>query len=142
MRQYTRHPADVPIHISIDPNGQGVSLSLNIDGDIVDVSQGGIACEVATAIDVGSQVYVDISSVLPKYHGIGNVVWCKPKNNLFEVGVCFVDQEEAFRSRMVQQVCQIEMYKKMIYEREGRLLDGDEAAQEWVEKYAADFPQN
>ena len=140
MRQYIRHPADVPIQISIDPNGNGAPAAMGFHGDIVDVSQGGIACEVTQAIQVGALVNVDIDSVSPQYHGKGKVVWCKPKPGCFEVGVCFVDQEEAFRSRMVQQICQIEMYKNMIYEREGRLLDGEEAAQEWINKYAAEFP--
>jgi hypothetical protein len=42
---------------------------------------------------------------------------------------------------MVQQVCQIEHYKNIVYEREGRILDGNEAAAEWIQKHAADFAQ-
>lgn len=140
MRQYIRHPADVPIHISLEPNGHAFE-ALNIRGGMVDISQGGIACEVKAPIKVGCLVNVDIDSVSPKYHGLGKVVWCVEKMGSYEVGVCFLDQEEAFRSRMVQQICQIEVYKNMIYEREGRLLDGDEAATEWIQKHAVEFPR-
>lgn len=149
MRKYIRHPVDVPIQISLDfngskadgnaVNGSATLSAADVSCDMVDVSLGGIACDVKNCLAVGCKVRVDINTVSPEYHGLGQVVWCKPKNDSYEVGVCFLNQEEAFRSRMVQQVCQIEMYKNMVYEREGRVLDGEEAAAEWIQKYAADF---
>jgi hypothetical protein len=41
---------------------------------------------------------------------------------------------------MAEQICRIEEYKKEIREKEGRLLDGTDAALEWIRKYAKDFP--
>lgn len=108
---------------------------------LVDVSQGGISCEVCDQIAVGAAVQIDISSVSPAYHGVGEVVWCRPVADHFEVGVRFGDANEAYRSRMVQQICQIEHYKNIVYERDGRMLDGNEAAAEWIERHAADFPR-
>ena len=140
MRQYIRHPADIPINIFISPNTHQQEAAQAMPGEIVDISQGGISCEVSDVIEVGSQVNIEINSVSPKYYGKGKIVWCKPQPNGYEVGVSFIDQEEAFRSRMVQQICQIEMYKNMIFEKEGRLLGGNEAAQEWIQKYASEFP--
>ncbi|WP_169335574.1 PilZ domain-containing protein [Dasania marina] len=139
MRKYMRHPADVPIQISVDFDVSGMPTTACVSGEMVDVSQGGIACDIGHYLAVGCQVCVDITTVSPQYHGLGKVVWCKPQSSGYEVGVCFLNQQESFRSRMVQQVCQIDVYKNMIYEREGRLLDGNEAAAEWIQKYAADF---
>jgi hypothetical protein len=36
-------------------------------------------------------------------------------------------------------VCHIENYKKEIYQTEGRVLSPEEAAMEWINKYAAQF---
>jgi len=41
---------------------------------------------------------------------------------------------------MVEQVCSIESYQKKIYETEGRRLTTEQAAMEWIAKYAAQFP--
>ena len=40
---------------------------------------------------------------------------------------------------MVEQICHVEHYRRQVRQIEGRQLDGEEAAQEWVSKYAADF---
>jgi hypothetical protein len=41
---------------------------------------------------------------------------------------------------MVEQVCHIENYKKEIYRAEGRLLSSEQAAMEWIIRYASRFP--
>ena len=40
---------------------------------------------------------------------------------------------------MVEQVCQIEHYRQAVLRQEGRALDGEAAAPEWIARYAADF---
>ena len=57
-----------------------------------------------------------------------------------DLGVEFLDRRDAFRARMVEQVCHIENYRKTVYHTEGRVLAGKEAALEWIGKYAAHFP--
>jgi hypothetical protein len=51
----------------------------------------------------------------------------------------FIESKDAFRIRMVEQICHIEHYKNEIREKEGRLLNGREAALEWINKYAGSF---
>jgi hypothetical protein len=41
---------------------------------------------------------------------------------------------------MVEQLCQIEDYKAKVLAGEGRLLDGEQAAREWIRKFARRFP--
>jgi hypothetical protein len=41
---------------------------------------------------------------------------------------------------MVEQVCSIERYRRLMESEEGRVLTRDEAAQEWIAKYAGRFP--
>lgn len=143
MRRFLRHPTDIPIEVHTLASKGNIHDGKNHTEccSMTSISQGGFSCEVENYLTVGSIVEIDILSITPKYHGKGEVVWCKAKDRHFEVGVCFTDVREAFKSRMVQQVCQIEHYKNIVYEREGRILDGNEAAAEWIQKHAADFAQ-
>jgi hypothetical protein len=74
------------------------------------------------------------------------VCWCKPisvtteHKTRYNVGVSFSDRDTAFSARMVEQVCYIEEYKKRVQNEEGRELSSDQAAAEWIEKYAEQFP--
>jgi hypothetical protein len=43
--------------------------------------------------------------------------------------------------RMVEQVCHIEQYKKELFEDEGRALTGEQAAMEWIKRFAEGFPR-
>lgn len=131
MRQFARHPTDIPIDVTVSSRISGCSMT--------DVSQSGLSCKVSNPVNVGSTVNVDIPSVYPPYHSNAEVMWCSHCGDHYEVGLQFLDQDDAFKARMVQQVCQIEDYKNIIFEREGRLLDSNEAAVEWIQKYAADF---
>ena len=138
MRRFVRHPTDIPIRVTALASfeeGESVGCMMT------DVGQGGLACEVTDPMPVGALVEVHIPSVWPEYTGRGEVVWCQSRGNHHEIGIAFTDLSEAYRSRMVQQVCQIEHYKNIVFEREGRILDGNQAAEEWIEKYAEDFPR-
>jgi len=138
MRRFVRHPIDIPIGVTVS-SIQSVPES---SCAMISLSEGGLSCEVGDLIEIGCKVNIYIPSVSPPYHGVGEVVWCRPKGDHFEVGVNFTDAEEAFRSRMVQQACQIEHYKKLVFEKEGRVLNGEQAAQEWIEKYAGEYAKN
>jgi len=135
MRRFVRHPSDIPISVSVSAQSSEYCTAA-----MTDVSQGGMACKVNHDIAIGSLVDVDITSVSPEYHGKGKVIWCKKSQPLYEVGIHFVNTQEAYKSRMVQQVCQIEHYKKSVYKQEGRLLNSEQAATEWIAKYAESFP--
>ena len=136
MRRFVRHPSDIPINIA-----PADAVTQLFDSSLDNISQGGLACRLSAPVDVGRQVNISINSVTPPYNGRGEVVWCKAERDAYEVGISFLDAEESFRARMVQQVCQIEHYKNAVFQREGRLLDGEQAANEWIAKYAEEFDE-
>ncbi|WP_313952899.1 hypothetical protein [Accumulibacter sp.] len=51
-----------------------------------------------------------------------------------------METDRAFATRMVEQVQHIERYRQEVLRVEGRVLDGDSAAWEWISRYAALFP--
>lgn len=50
-----------------------------------------------------------------------------------------VAAQDTFRHRMEQQCNQIRQYRQSVLRESGRLLSPDEAALEWIERYAASF---
>jgi len=58
----------------------------------------------------------------------------------FHIQVGFESYDEAFRLRMIEQVCHIETYREELYRQQGRRLCYENAAQEWIERYANAFP--
>lgn len=133
-RAFIRHPADVPIEISTERK------ITHGDRPLHNVSLGGLAFESAMCLDEGEVVRIRIPSVDPPFETLGRVSWCRAQGGGFEVGVQFLEEEDAFRARMVEQVCHIEDYRNRVREEEGRTLTGQEAASEWIRRYAAEFP--
>lgn len=107
---------------------------------LLDVSAGGLCCLSHTAYLVGARVTVRIPVGEPAFQAEGIVAWCRPDGPRHRVGICFNDQSLAFSARMVEQVCHIERYRKVQSEL-GRALSEEDAAMEWISKYAKLFPR-
>jgi len=135
MRQFIRHPSDVPIEIQCAPDGGYVRRSTK------NVSFGGLAFFSDAALEPETIIALRIPYLRPAFEvAAARVAWCKNEGSQYTVGVQFLDSEEAFRVRMVEQVCHIESYRKDVAQREGRQLTAEEAAMEWIRRYASSFP--
>lgn len=135
-REFLRHTVDVPLEVE----RIGESESLTEQG--VNVSHGGLAFLSTGCPEVGDILRIRIPTVKPPFEGRARVAWCRPESGKFLVGVQFLDSGVAYQSRMVQQVCSIEKYRKDVEEREGRVLTAQDAAAEWIERYAGRFPDS
>ena len=69
------------------------------------------------------------------------VVWSRKHDTHYDVGVEFNNSESKFQVRMLEQICYMEEYKKEILDKDGRVLTSEEAAIEWITKFAAKFPK-
>lgn len=135
MRQFIRHPSDIPIEYALD------DVVMNTREYLKNISHGGLCFHSIINIPLGSIIHVKIPVRKPVLEVDGVVVWSHKKDGYYEVGVSFDNASAEFRVRMVEQVCYIEHYKKDVLEREGRILSGEEAAAEWIEKNAKGFPR-
>ncbi len=147
-REYIRHPASIPIVVKPHTPSQkapkptaaeesAVNLALN------NVSQGGLAFDSPTNLQHGTIVDIEINIVEPTFEVQGIVQWCKAKafkQGCYEVGVEFVDHEDLFRVRMIEQVCHIEQYRIEREKETGHPISGQKAALEWIAEHAAEFP--
>ena len=136
-REFIRHPTDIPAYLVLDEEKR------QVDANLLNLSFGGVALVSEFEMEKGQVVHINIATVRPVYHGCGVVVWCqKIPGDLFEIGVCFDEKDEAFQSRMVEQVCQIQHYKNNREKELGREIDIEQAAAEWIKTCAAEFNQS
>ncbi len=135
-REFLRHTVHVPLEIAlVDAPASTIEQGVN-------VSFGGLAFLSSACPVVGDILQLRIPTVEPPFEAQARVAWCRPEGEKFLVGVQFLDSTAAFQSRMVQQVCSIENYQKEVQQREGRALTTQEAATEWISKYAGRFPDS
>jgi len=138
IRKFIRHPVDVPIQVTADWVDDENDETL--DQTITNVSLGGLAFVSPRPLQVLDRVQVCIPFLEQDNTLIGNVVWCERTGSGYEIGIEFEKSRDVFRLRMIEQICHIEHYRKEILLQEGRRLSTQEAAREWIAKYASDFP--
>lgn len=134
MRKYIRHPSDIPIEFDLTDGTHEQRETLN------NVSVGGLSFQSHTSLPMDALVNIRVPFVNPVFEAHAKVVWCRNSGSIFDIGVVLVDHEDLFRTRMVEQICHIEHYKREVFKTEGRRLSGEEAALEWINKYAHLFP--
>ncbi len=136
MREFIRHPTSVPFQLD-ELDGE-VKYGINT---LNNVSFGGVACLCSQPIEKGKMVKMRIECVNPSFEITGKAVWCRLKNDLYEIGIEFiVSKDQVFHLRMIEQICHIEHYRNEVLKNESRAIDSEEAAREWIERYADDFP--
>jgi len=134
-RQFLRHPSDIPIEITeIDTPSEVKRTKLQ------DVSLAGLSFICKESPNIGSLIHFRIPVVDPIFEVNGRVVWFKKIKEGYHVGVEFLSINDAFRGRMVEQVCYIEEYRKKMSDERGEEVSSEEAAVDWIKKYAAEFP--
>jgi len=134
MRKYIRHPATIPIEYEIsgkEKDKKDISKNISI---------GGICFQSKACIDNGVSLSISIPIITPTFNIQGNVVWCLQHEDHADIGVEFIDPDDGVRTRIVEQICYIKQYQKEIYEKEKRTLTDEQAAKEWIEKFAKNFP--
>ncbi len=135
MRNFIRHPSDIPIEVRYAGRVLPAERQLN------NIGLGGLSLRSDMYLERDSIIDIEIPVVKPVFRTRGKVIWCQQADDHYDVGVEFAEEKDSFRARLVEQVCYIEHYKKEVLEKEGRILNGREAAQEWVRKYAENFPK-
>src|SRR5574337_1299928 len=94
MRQFIRHPVSIPIEVRAGERaGGGLHHTLNL-------SLGGLEIDSDSEIEPGTIVEVCIPFVEPAFETCGRVAWCRCRGTIFELGVQFLDADDAYRTRI------------------------------------------
>jgi hypothetical protein len=132
MRHFIRHPFDVTIRYTV---GDAVSAQ-----ELRNISEGGLCFQSREPIAAGSRIHIEIPIEGDPFAADGIVMWCR-KQDGYEIGVRFDEATQDFSLRMVEQICHIKHYQKEVLMKEGRRLSNEQAAVEWIHKYARVFPR-
>ena len=135
MRTYIRHPADIPVQVEIK------SQPAQAQRRVSNVSYGGLAFLADGCMDRGTQIRIRIEVVDPAFEAEGIVTYCRQKGRHYMIGVEFIHRDDLYIARMVEQICHIQHYKQRVAIHEGRRLSAQEAAVEWISKFAGNFPR-
>ena len=138
IRKFIRHPSDVPIQVSLDRATE--ASELHPCKQLSNVSLGGLAFLSHADLPVGERVCVDFPLLEIPHRFSGEVVWSRKRSDGYEIGICFSDPDELYSLRMVEQACHIEHYRKEVEAVEGRQISTEQAASEWIQRYASKFP--
>ncbi|MCX4188246.1 PilZ domain-containing protein [Methylophaga sp. OBS4] len=131
LRQFIRHPSSIPIKFKLRGRERTEPLK--------DVGKGGLCFKASQFIAAGETIQIQISACQPVFAAEGIVRWCRQEGQQFLVGVVFKDSVR-FALRMVEQICYIENYRYQVLASTGVALSSEQAASEWIRKYAARFP--
>ena len=135
IRRHIRHVTGIPIEVSIDYDHNYCAEGENI----ANFSLGGLCFIASDRMEINESIQVRCP-VLNEDHCLdGRVVWCNKTAKGYEVGLEFDDPEEVERLKVVEQICQIESFRLDLEKRESRILSSEQAAKEWMSRYAGEF---
>jgi len=136
MRQYIRHPSEMPIQYQQHDTGMHKATRDNMQN----ISSGGLAFHSEQPLEPGVLIDIKIEVRPSPFTAEGRVVWCRRQRKGFLIGLQFDDADIEYALRMVEQVCHIEQYRREILRKQGRQISSEQAAKEWISQFAADFP--
>lgn len=133
-RQYLRHRCDLPVRCRRSSEPRACHTRLK------DLGLGGVCFRSPRPFEPGTCLEVSFPILQSEQCLRGHVAWSRRDGDGYEVGLCFDDEAEAFKARMVEQLAAIEAYRHEALKREGRDLSTEAAAREWIARHAAVFP--
>ncbi len=108
--------------------------------ELHNVSLGGLAFQSSEPLPTTQTVEVSFPLLDETHSFHGKVVWSRKINNGYEIGLQFDDAEQMYRLRMIEQICHIEHYREQLRQQQGRSISIEQAAKEWISRYADGFP--
>jgi hypothetical protein len=98
-----------------------------------------VACNSKCGFRRGTAIELHIPLLGEQARYAGVVAWCRKQPDDYLVGIAFIDEDTLFRARMVEQVCQIEHYRRQRELELGEQLEIESIAVEWIAEHAAEF---
>jgi Tfp pilus assembly protein PilZ len=131
--EFVDHPQDIPLQIKEVNDRMFPEASFDRVGFV------GITCHSKRAYEMGQSVQITLKEIDPNFCVTGRIAWCDNHQDNFKIAIEFPEKEDCFCVRMIEQLSQIEHYRRQA-KTQGRRLNYNEAAAEWISKFAASFP--
>ena len=131
LKNLIQHPRQVPVSIQL--------VESDAANNVIYLGELAVHCK--SPFPMGAKVILDIQIPDTAAELSGKVIWSYKAEHGYLLGVSFQSQSEAYRMRMIEQVCHIEAYRESLRTTAGRHLNREEAAIEWIARYSKDFPE-
>ncbi len=130
---FIHHPEQVAIELTPATHQQQEPSSPSL----------GLICTSQTPFEKGSALSVNFPEAPCQESLItGTVLDCLPQQHCYQLAIEFSSADNTMRLRMLEQHAYIGLYQKYIAQYQGRSLSPEAAAMEWIERYAAWFPDS
>jgi len=136
-RRHVRQLTGIPIQITLDRAPQ--YLKQIQDDSINNVSLGGLSFIADKRFDIDQLIQVCFPILNDKTVLSCRVIWCEKYNLDYRLGLEFDDENERQRLKIIDQISDIENYRRRKEAIEGRSISSEQAAREWVQQYAGKF---
>ena len=131
--EFVSHPRDLPLDITLIEDQPFPQITEDRAGFV------GITYVTLRPFDNGRSVRITLEEIDPNFCVSGRIAWCTKETDGYHIAIEFPTKEECYCVRMIEQLSQIEHYRRQA-KIEGRRLNYNEAAAEWIQKFAASFP--
>ncbi|GAB3483250.1 energy transducer TonB [Marinomonas epiphytica] len=131
--EFVEHPNELPLNVTAIEDQPFPPISKDRLGFV------GITYLTHDAFDSGRSVQITLEEIDPNFCVRGRVAWCQQQDSGYLIAIEFPSEEDCYSVRMVEQLSHIESYRRNA-KNEGRRLNYNEAASEWIQKFAASFP--
>ncbi|MCP4285297.1 MAG: PilZ domain-containing protein [Gammaproteobacteria bacterium] len=122
IRQFKRHTTDIPFKFKLN------SMIGEHEHILKDISQGGLRFRAGGWISPGTDLCICIPFTKEPCRLSGKIAWChKAEQGQFEMGIEF---DRTMKIPVLQQIDQIEVYKKNLGQACGRRMTSEEAGRE------------
>jgi hypothetical protein len=135
IRRHIRHGTGIPVEVTLDYNDRYRTE----EDEITNVSLGGMCFIADDRLDISDEVQIKFPALKQDEMLNGKVVWCTKLDRGYEIGLEFDDPGKVERLKTIDQICEIESFRKETEQREGRKLSSEQAASEWISQYAGEF---
>jgi hypothetical protein len=110
-RKYIRYPAEVSIEYKIS----GENIERN--DYTKNISFGGLCFQAQSYIEPGTVIILKFPTINLHSEVVGEIVWCSEKKETTEIGVKFRNENDAYRARIIEEICYLKNYQKQIFEK-------------------------
>lgn len=135
IRKHVRQISDLPIQVTLDYQHRHQVE----EDEITNVSLGGLCFIASDQLAIDALIKVRFPILNQETSLDGKVVWCSKSAKGYEIGLEFKDPAEVERLKTIEQIHHIERFREEVEARDERKLSSEQAAREWVRKYAGEF---
>ncbi len=135
IRRHVRHVTGIPIEITLGRRFTHFAA----EDHVGNISAGGLCFVADGRFEPGEPIQVRIPILDRDTQLDGRVVWCNGTDHGYETGLEFDDPERGDQLRIIDQICQIECYRREVEKIDGLVLSAERAARESVLRNANDI---